>query len=167
MKQYLFLFIGLIAVLPIQAAWAVDLDLVVPLEELSNYLPDRKRHLEWENDDPDPLRIDFNRSKEKGFISEEEKGCINTLKNVLRERGISGIVFGRGAVSSKILIGGYVFSPADELGFANDQGDWTPVCPGRVVILLEVTKGKGVFLISGKDESENKFEIVWEDFLRF
>lgn len=174
MRRYLKIF--LIATLLSQAAWVLALDLVVPMEELSSYLPSTKCHLKWEDGGFDPLRIDFNRTKGKEVMSEEEKGCINTIKNVLREKKIEGIVFGRGALDSRVLIGDHVFSPADELGFVNDQGEWAPIYPGRSVILLEVTKEKGIFLVSGKDTrlgkytasgTENKFEIIWEDFFQF
>lgn len=145
------------------------LKLVIPVEELSNYFPEKKCQIKWDDSSLDPLRIDFTRIKEKDVISEDEKSCINTIKGCLREKGIEGIVFGRGALDSKVLIGGHVFSPADELGFVGEQGEWAPIYPGRSAILLEVTKEKGVFLVSGQDttRSENKFEIFWEDFFKF
>lgn len=145
------------------------LDLAVPIQELPNYFPERKCSIKWEDSALDPLRINFTRTKDKDIVSDEEKGCINTIKNTLIEKGIEGIVFGRGALDSKLLIGGHVFSPADELGFVSNQGEWAPVYSGRSAILLEVTKEKGVFLVSGQDitRAESKFEIIWEEFFRF
>lgn len=146
---------------------ALDFNLMVPLEELAYFLPDTRSCLKWEDDLSDPLKIDFTRVKEKNFINEEEKGYINIIKNTLKEKKIVGLVFGRGGIDSKVLIGNEVFSAADEVGFVNDQGKWEPICSGRSVILLEIGKEKGRFLISGKDEASNEFEVIWEDFFPF
>lgn len=168
MKLYL---IGLFFLIS-HFAWAVEL--IVPIEELAKYFPNRKCHLAWHEGAFDPLRLDHMRDQVKETISDEEIGYLNTIKTSLKEKGIEGIVFGRGGFDSKILIAGHVFSPADEVQFVNDQGKWMPICEARSVILLSIEKEKGIFLVLGKNLDRErskkegiKFEIIWEDFFKF
>lgn len=163
--------IHLIALLLISPAIFAE-DLSIEAQELFKYLPQSKQQLEWEGSSFDPLRIEFTTPKEKKTLSSEEQGHINAIKAEIQNRGIRGIVYGRGASESKLLLGGHVFSTADEIQFVDNQGDWHPIHEGRSVILLEIGEGKGVFLVSGKGsdivgpEEGVPFEVVWEDFFK-
>lgn len=145
--------------------------LLVSVEELEKHLPSAKTRLHWESSAFDPLRTEFSKPIEKLHMSSEDQTHINAIKSSLEARGLDGVVFGRGAMDSKILIDDHVFSTADEIGFVNALGEWSPVYPGRSVILLEIQKDKGVFLVSARSESHQEngtqFEWPWPEFFKF
>lgn len=150
------------------------LEFIVPLAEIGNYFPYRKTQDLLKDICFDPFRIDLIKAHEKERITSEEAGFLNTIKRELKEKGIEGIVFGRGGFESKVLIGGQVFSPADELIFMNEKGEWNPICSENSVVLLSIKKEKGVFLVFEKTTKQTKgenpcfeLEIPWEDFFKF
>lgn len=168
MKRY---FLAILLVLPYIAS---AIELVVPLAELRHYFANCKSHLTWDDSGFDPLKIDVIRTQVKDTLSEDDKGYLNAIKSFIKEKGITGIVFGRGGLEGKVLIGDHVFSPADELRFVNERGEWTSINKERTVILLAITQEKGIFLVSGKNTSQEngdregvKFEMIWEDFFKF
>lgn len=148
-------------------------ELIIPIESLSQYFPTKKTCPISRNNDFDPLRIDLIRAQEKETITDQEASYLNTIKNALKDKCIEGVAFGRGGFDGKILIGGHVFSPADELLFVNKEGELLSISPERSVILLNIKKDRGVFLVSGKNKDRSKgqkegveFEIFWEEFFK-
>lgn len=147
-------------------------ELSIDAGELIKYFPECKHSIQWEGASFDPLRIEYTSSKEKKTISTEDQSLINAIKGALELKGIEGIVFGRGSLSSKLLIGGHIFSTADEIQFVDDNGNWEPIYGGHSVILLEINEKKGVFLISGQNidgsipENGIQFEWIWEEFFQ-
>lgn len=164
----------LLAILIFLPHMASAIELMIPVEELRSYFANCKSHLTWDDSGFDPLKIDVIRTQVKDTMSEEDKGYLNAIKSFIKERGITGIVFGRGGLEGKILIGDHVFSPADELKFINELGEWTSINKERAVILLTITQEKGIFLVSGKKTSQEqadsegvKFEMVWDEFFKY
>lgn len=152
---------------------SLGLELIVPIKELSKYSPVKKHYPISKDNNFDPLRIDLIRAHEKEYGIDQEANYLITIKNALKEKSIEGIVFGRGGFDGKVLIGGHVFSPADELLFVNKEGEVMSISPERSVILLSIKKDRGVFLVSGKNMNPTKgeregveFEIHWEEFFK-
>ncbi|PWU06486.1 MAG: hypothetical protein C5B43_01695 [Verrucomicrobia bacterium] len=84
------------------------LEFIVPLAEIGNFFPYRKNLDLLKDVYFDPFRIDLIKVNGKENIDSQEAGFAKTITQKLKEKGIEGIVFGRGGFDGKVLIGGQV-----------------------------------------------------------